>query len=273
MRCAASGPGWHERFLNPEEASGASSAAHALAQGHSIIELAHVATAAECEALRAAASATAATERRKRESSRLWSFDGSNGIDRIRLPVLEHFCERMNGADVDGSTLCDALLVRACARAAELIAESDLFSTGCLNKTTCLHNKQLGFSLGEPAINVYTKGGRFKPHKDRQSLTILIPLSVPEAFDGGGTSFWKANDCSGIDVGSHAPSFVLKPHPGAAVLFGGSVTHAGQPVTAGERCVLVASFSPVDEPLPDVSLGCAPPPATPAVIVAGWTIN
>ena len=114
MRCAASGPGWHERFLNPEEPSGASSAAHALAQGHSIIELAHVATAAECEALRAAASATAATERRKRESSRLWSFDGSNGIDRIRLPVLEHFCERMNGADVDGSTLCDALLVRAC---------------------------------------------------------------------------------------------------------------------------------------------------------------
>ena len=202
MRCAASGPGWHERFLNPEEPSGASSAAHALAQGHSIIELAHVATAAECEALRAAASATAATERRKRESSRLWSFDGSNGIDRIRLPVLEHFCERMNGADVDGSTLCDALLVRACARAAELIAESDLFRTGCLNKTTCLHNKQLGFSMGEPAINVYTKGGRFKPHKDRQSLTILIPLSVPEAFDGGGTAFWKA---AGIDVGSHAP--------------------------------------------------------------------
>lgn len=31
---------------------------------------------------------------------------------------------------------------------------------------------------------------------------------------------------------------------GTALLFVGSVTHAGQPVSAGERCVFVSSFSP-----------------------------
>ena len=34
------------------------------------------------------------------------------------------------------------------------------------------------------------------------------------------------------------------PPAGTALLFGGHVTHAGMPVTAGERAVFVASFSP-----------------------------
>jgi hypothetical protein len=83
---------------------------------------------------------SAATERKKLESSRLWNFDGSNGVERVRLPVLEHFGERMNGADCDGATLCDALLVRACAWAAELIAITGLFEPESLNKATCLHS-------------------------------------------------------------------------------------------------------------------------------------
>jgi hypothetical protein len=67
-----------------------------------------------------------------------------------------------------------------------------------------------------------------------QSLTILIPLSDPEAFGGGGTAFWAAADCVGGGVGSSPPALVLAPPAGTAILFGGSVTHAGQPTTAGE---------------------------------------
>lgn len=40
------------------------------------------------------------------------------------------------------------------------------------------------------------------------------------------------------------PRLVLAPPAGGALLFGGSVTHAAQPVTAGERCVFVGSFTP-----------------------------
>ena len=40
---------------------------------------------------------------------------------------------------------------------------------------------------------------------------------------------------------------MLRPPAGTALLFGGDVTHAGLPVTAGERAVFVASFSSVRE--------------------------
>jgi hypothetical protein len=41
------------------------------------------------------------------------------------------------------------------------------------------------------------------------------------------------------------PSLVLKPSRGSALVFGGDVTHAGMPVEAGIRSVLVCSFSTV----------------------------
>ena len=105
-------------------------------------------------------------------------------------------------------------------------------------------------SEGEPAVNVYTEGGRFKPHRDKQNLTIIVPLSDKVAFTGGGTAFWSLTDCgSKISVVEdvvpvNEPTFVLTPPAGTALLWTGCVTHAGQPVVIGERCVLVASFSP-----------------------------
>lgn len=109
------------------------------------------------------------------------------------------------------------------------------------------HNKQLAtqldklhFSSREPAINVYTAGGEFLAHKDSQALTVLIPLSSPEQFTGGGTAFW-GQDSRGHRV--EEPSIILKPEKGTAMLFGGSVTHAGIPVENGCRAVFVASFS------------------------------
>ena len=107
----------------------------------------------------------------------------------------------------------------------------------------------LVFSAREPAINVYsTPGGEFLPHKDGETLTVLLPLSSPGSdFQGGGTAFWScggdaASSSSSSSAGSGS-SFTLKPMAGTALLFGGSVTHAGLPVTEGKRVVLVCSLS------------------------------
>ena len=101
---------------------------------------------------------------------------------------------------------------------------------------------ELEWSEGEPAINVYTAGGRFGAHKDHQALTVLIPLTAPDEFAGGGTGFWTAEQ-RGHRV--EGPSVVLRPEAGSAMLFGGKVTHAGLEITSGRRVVFVASFSPL----------------------------
>eukprot|EP00523_Entomoneis_sp_CCMP467_P011433 CAMPEP_0168723572 /NCGR_PEP_ID=MMETSP0724-20121128/3187_1 /TAXON_ID=265536 /ORGANISM="Amphiprora sp., Strain CCMP467" /LENGTH=279 /DNA_ID=CAMNT_0008770289 /DNA_START=28 /DNA_END=863 /DNA_ORIENTATION=+ len=106
---------------------------------------------------------------------------------------------------------------------------------------------RLDYTRREPAINVYTNGGEFQKHKDAQSLTILVPLSSPEThFQEGGTGFWSEHelpDSSNDYNFDHFPSFagdqasneappivILRPPAGTALLFGGSVTHAGIPV-------------------------------------------
>ena len=112
-------------------------------------------------------------------------------------------------------------------------------------------NTRLEHSPGEPALNVYRNGGRFKPHCDLQSLTILVALSDPaQDFEGGGTAFWSIEDrgfyrqtTQECEIQSD-PTIALRCPVGTALMFTGSVTHAGQPVTSGERTVLVASFSP-----------------------------
>ena len=103
-------------------------------------------------------------------------------------------------------------------------------------------NDQLKYSSREPAINIYTKDGQFLPHKDSQSLTILIPLSTPNSqFTGGGTAFWQ-QDSRGHRV--EEPTIISKPNVGGTVImFGGCVTHSGVTVTNGTRVVFVASFS------------------------------
>ena len=95
------------------------------------------------------------------------------------------------------------------------------------------------------------RGGEFYAHQDHQALTVLVPLSEPHSFEGGGTGFWAAAPAAAAREAAdrhapdrHAPpTLVLKPPAGDALLFAGSVTHAGMPVRAGERVVLVASFS------------------------------
>ena len=104
----------------------------------------------------------------------------------------------------------------------------------------------LEFSTAEPAVNVYTEGGSFEVHEDKQCFTILIPLNseCDNAFTGGGTTFWRREDRDAARDGRAEPTLALKPPAGTAIVFGGTVTHAARPVTSGTRCVWVASFSP-----------------------------
>lgn len=136
------------------------------------------------------------------------------------------------------------------------------------------------FSPAEPAVNIYTVGGEFAPHTDKEHLTLLsalhsprppfticqlspaphlllsVPLDPPGAFEGGGTAFWSASHhppcCEGY-VGSMAEEndrerwlphdYVIRAPRGTAIIFGGDVTHAGLPVVAGKRHLFVMSFS------------------------------
>jgi len=138
----------------------------------------------------------------------------------------------------------DQLLQRILMRAATLIDKQvpsiafNLFDGEGIAQL--MADNQLKYSSREPAINVYSSGGEFLPHKDSQSITVLIPLSSPDDFVGGGTSFWS-QDSRGHRV--EEPSVILRPPAGTAMLFGGCVTHAGVPVESGKRVVFVASFS------------------------------
>lgn len=101
---------------------------------------------------------------------------------------------------------------------------------------------------------------------------MLVTLSDATEFEGGGTAFWSVDDmvdesrggnkrgerdesqpgrhnrkslCSTTEEEEErAPSLVFRPPAGAALIFGGTVKHAGQPVKVGRRCIFVASFSP-----------------------------
>jgi hypothetical protein len=157
---------------------------------------------------------------------------------RERAAVRNTPCADPLPADVD------QLLQRILMRAATLIDEqvpaiaSTLFDGEAIAQL--MADNRLKYSSREPAINVYSSGGEFLPHKDSQSLTVLIPLSSPDDFVGGGTSFWS-QDSRGHRV--EEPSVLLRPPAGTAMLFGGCVTHAGVSVESGKRVVFVASFS------------------------------
>ena len=80
-----------------------------------------------------------------------------------------------------------------------------------------------------------------------------MPLtSRGAAFEGGGTAFWRPSERADEDEDGQRhvcgpPTITLAPPAGAALLFGGQATHAAEPVTAGERCVFVGSFTPASQ--------------------------
>mmetsp|Transcript_67210 Transcript_67210/g.108966 ORF Transcript_67210/g.108966 Transcript_67210/m.108966 type:complete len:203 (+) Transcript_67210:30-638(+) len=195
----------------------------------------------ECEDLRSAASHAASQRMQQPPESPAQVTDRSSG--RVRLKVLDSF-------DLSRQRQSDRLLVRV----QQLLSQhfpaliERLFGD-CLDGSTCLGNPQLVFASGEPAINVYEAGGTFEAHEDKQSLTILVALSEPCAFEGGGTAFWSVADC-GVSYNFNrvadpeTPTCVVRGAAGSALVFGGQVTHGGRRLLTGQRAVLVASFSP-----------------------------
>jgi hypothetical protein len=233
-RTAASGPGWYECVIDAELAAASRSVSESVARGHSILVMPSLASAEECALLGSLASAAGVELRSSAVREPTMGNDPRKG--RLRLPLRTNF-------DAAVRSRCDALLMQQISfvRAAHPSLLAALFGSECLCEATCMDNEKLIFSEGEPAINVYSKGGSFETHEDKQSLTCLLNVSAADTdYDGGGTAFWEVTSRD-----DDAPSVVIRPEAGTSLIFGGQVTHAGVAVESGERVVLVASFSPV----------------------------
>lgn len=172
-RDAASGVSWAEVFVTAVDAAVTATAADALAGSHSLMLFDAVATPSECALLCDAASAAA-----RERTGRTHDGDGQTvQTGRFRGQVEECL-------DSESQMVCDRILCRAVAHVgAALPALLPRFFGELDLRESVLYNKGLVFSAGEPAINVYTSGGAFDPHTDKQSLTLLVPLSC--ARDGG----------------------------------------------------------------------------------------
>ncbi|CAE8732341.1 unnamed protein product [Polarella glacialis] len=109
------------------------------------------------------------------------------------------------------------------------------------------HIKDMNFSFwpGEPAVNRYMVGGGLNPHTDKRTFTINVPLSELGAFSGGGTVFWPQGQLGPLEHSNidKQGGVLVRPCQGTAVLFNGSVTHAGRIVTSGIRHLFSASFN------------------------------
>jgi len=260
--------GWSETFLDHERA-GSCDLAESVANGHSILQVHSLASPEEARRLKV--EAIFAADRRMNDDPEE-SCQTEQRIVALRAAYLKAdqpwrsssaFSNRNPCVDrlplcafpASAAILCDALLLRALSVVNGQIDDQltrQLFGDCLADATSCEHNPRLRFATGEPAINVYSLGGTFKPHEDREALTILVPLSGASDYDGGGTAFWSTSDAGpggsvSLNNGRtvHEPTLVLRPLAGSAIIFCGDVTHAGQACTGGRRCIFVASFSPM----------------------------
>ncbi len=232
---------FEEIFINPS-ASYTANATEATANGSSLLHLHALATPSECRTL--LEEGTSAADEEFEAQTRPSAKYRETVPARVRMPVerILHTRELQ---------LCDTLLRRALARLAKDAPQLCQRQMGpAINRCSrILGNRELIFSDGEPAINVYRAGGEFKPHEDKMSMTILVPLSdsASGAFTGGGTAFWSeiVSEPDRSRAQGRPPSFVVHALAGSALVFTGSVTHGAMPVLSGERAVFVASFGPL----------------------------
>lgn len=248
-----------EVFVSTVQASETCNVARSVQIGHSLLRFPSVVTADECSQLVRTSGKFAASlfkaVAKQTPKSRMTDAEYllndakkvTEGRTRIRLdieclPTLKPLCDRI--------LLRVLSLLREDLQLPAILSElfGDLLAGA---PESVIDNPQLGFSAGEPAINVYRSGGSFAPHQDKQSLTILVALSDAASGDfvGGGTGFWSYED-----RGAHRtwtsmtsdPTVIEHAPIGTVLVFGGSLTHAGLAVQSGERTVFVASFSPCE---------------------------
>lgn len=232
---------WTEFWLDGSN-SGSQSRSRDLAEnidrGALVIELAGVASPAECQLIVDAATECCAAA-------------GRSSAAKTRLPTIaaaQRAASAWGGAGNGQDPLpeaADAKSEEIFRRVLAIVDEhlpslaTALFAGGAASNGSLATRHAAGtleFASREPAVNVYQKEGQFLAHKDHQSLTILLSLSSPTSFTGGGTGFWHG-DAEG------EPVAVLRPAPGTVLLWGGDVMHAGMLVESGTRCVYVCSFS------------------------------
>lgn len=265
------GGAWEQQWIGPSPpaavGSGRPAAIESLTRGESLILLPGVASEAQCLELLAAARAAAELERAatraplaRRLADKMVRLSTAAASPAAAPAAAGVLCDMPEFDPEDGppsellagapAELIDDVLLCVLARIdAELpqLAPRLFAGTPSVREIGAemreMHERGgLEFSPREPAINFYGRGGEFAPHQDHQALTVLVSLSPPSTFEGGGTGFWPR----GADerVARRAPpALVLRPPAGTALLFAGCVTHAGVSVRAGERAVLVASFS------------------------------
>jgi hypothetical protein len=105
---------------------------------------------------------------------------------------------------------------------------------------------RIAFSNFEPAVIRYGPSGEFERHRDESALTIVVPLSEPPAFaGGGGTIFFPEVSAPPPGTPESADggcAVVINPPAGFAVFFNGQIWHASSPVGSGCRHLFVASF-------------------------------
>ena len=177
---------------------------------------------------------------------RIEVFGRSLGITPMNLyapPLFDTLSSdcRSNSLGSEVQELATILVHRAIA----LVQSRNAALADGLHIRGCTPDSPLSYSAGEPAINVYYAGGDFRPHRDAQSFTLLVPLSSPSEYEGGGTAFYEPTATPAEAVrGMAAPIATLRPLAGTALLWGGELTHAAVAVTKGRRLVFVASATP-----------------------------
>jgi len=236
------GGNWKEINIKTGESMSENNNYETFFEGESVILIEKVVSNEDCSTIKEAAKAIASKQTRLRLEAGMMD----EGI--VRIPTLSSAerasssntpCVEPFESDIDANL--NEIMARVCA---VLDSEHKSLIDNLFGPVCSLHSlfqsNRLAFSSREPAVNFYTSGA-FRPHKDGQKLTVLIPLSSADEFEGGGTAFWSS-DSRGHRV--EGPSLELIPDCGTVILFVGHVTHAGLAVEGGERAVFVASFSP-----------------------------
>lgn len=168
-----------------------------IGQGKVVVCLPEIASAEECETLFSAAweaaqnqAPTTARGRSRFSVSDPTVFDGNIVFtaEEILLRVMDYIddaipCIYDRLFDPTSSDWASRQPLNAAMEQPDTPPDPFLGET-CMNLRDLYMSGALEWSEGEPAINIYQGGGYFGAHKDHLALTVLMPLTSGEDFEG-----------------------------------------------------------------------------------------